>query len=57
MMNLEGFERKKLWPEVLFQHLSGRTEENHEKPQAGWLVYQLRIRPGTCQIQVRNITD
>ena len=35
MMNVEGFERRQLWPEVLFQHLPGRTEENHKKPQAG----------------------
>jgi len=56
-MNVEGFERRQLWPEVLFQHLLGRTEENHEKPQAGWLAQQLRIKPGICQIQVRNITN
>jgi hypothetical protein len=38
MMNVEGFERRQLWPEVLVQHLPGRTEVNHEKPQAEWLV-------------------
>jgi len=57
MMNVEGFETRELWPEVLFQYLPGRTEENHEKPQAGWLVHQPRIKPGICQIQVRNITN
>jgi hypothetical protein len=56
-MNVEGFERRQLWPEVLSQHLPGRTEESHEKPHAEKLVHLPKIKPGTCHIQVRNITN
>jgi hypothetical protein len=35
MMDRKGFEKRHLWPDVLLQHLPGRTEENHEKSQSG----------------------
>jgi hypothetical protein len=30
--------------EVLPQHIARGTEENHLKPQSGWLVYQMRFK-------------
>jgi hypothetical protein len=34
-------------PEVLFQDLTGRAEENHEKPESECLVPWLRFEPST----------
>jgi hypothetical protein len=38
IMNWKGFERKRFaYFKVLYRHLSGETEENHEKPQLAGL--------------------
>lgn len=37
-------------------HLSGRTEENHNKPESQQLVSGLRFEPGTPNKQSRSAT-
>jgi hypothetical protein len=34
-----------IYHEILFQHMLEWTKENHEKPQSGWLVFQLWFKP------------
>jgi hypothetical protein len=45
MMNWKGFGRKQLWPnfKILFQHLSGGAEENHEKTSVRIVSLQAEI--------------
>jgi hypothetical protein len=40
---------------VLFQHLPGGTEENHDNPQSGKPVSKLRFQPDTLKVQNRSI--
>jgi hypothetical protein len=41
---------------VLFRHLPGRTEENHENSQSAQLVSWPRFEPGICVIKFRSIS-
>jgi hypothetical protein len=50
VINCKRFWRKQLW-KVLSQHLPGRTEQNDEKPQWGWLISRPRFEPRISWIQ------
>lgn len=39
---------------VLSRYLSGWTDEQHERPQLGWLVPGPRTEPETSRIRSRN---
>jgi hypothetical protein len=53
-----NYELGKMWKkaavaqfEILSRHLSGRTKENHKKPQSGYPVSMPRFETGTSRIR------
>jgi hypothetical protein len=39
-------------PFFKWQHLPGRSEKNHDRPQPVWLVFQPRFEPSTSRIRI-----
>jgi hypothetical protein len=55
-MSWKVYGRKRFWPNFkgISQHLPGRTEEYHEKPQSGMPVSRPRYEPGISRIRTAN---
>jgi hypothetical protein len=56
-MNWKGFRRTQTWPSRGTNPVfAWGAEENHEKPQSGQPVSQMRFEPKTSTIQVYSVT-
>jgi hypothetical protein len=53
-MNWKRYDTKWSQPKVICQNLPG-TNKNHEKPQSGSRVSELRYEPGTSGTESRSI--
>jgi hypothetical protein len=57
MMNWRHLEGSHGLIQGISQYSSGKTMENHEKPQSGQLVFQPKFKLSISQIQDKSITN